>query len=104
MNSECFSAPERHATGDTVFDILIASTGAVVPVAPDQAVVQPLVACRVWVPTSCEQGVCGTCLTRVLSGDPDHRAHHPTPTEQVAKGQFLRCCSRSHSPLLVLDL
>jgi vanillate O-demethylase ferredoxin subunit len=54
--------------------------------------------------TSCEQGVCGTCLTRVLEGEPDHRDLFLTPEEQAANDQFTPCCSRSKSPLLVLDL
>jgi len=53
---------------------------------------------------SCEQGVCGTCLTRVISGTPDHRDHYLTPEEHAANDQFLPCCSRSKSPRLVLDL
>jgi ferredoxin len=58
-----------------------------------------------WCRSSCEQGVCGTCLTRVLSG----RAGPPRPLpdaeeEQAANDQFLPCCSRAASPRLVLDL
>ena len=54
--------------------------------------------------TSCEQGVCGTCLTRVLEGEPDHKDMYLTPEEQAANDQFTPCCSRAKSPMLVLDL
>jgi vanillate O-demethylase ferredoxin subunit len=54
--------------------------------------------------SSCEQGVCGTCLTRVLDGAPDHRDQYLTPEEQAEGDQFLPCCSRARSPRLVLDL
>jgi vanillate O-demethylase ferredoxin subunit len=53
---------------------------------------------------SCEQGVCGTCLTRVLEGTPDHRDLYLTPEEQAANDQFTPCCSRAKSARLVLDL
>jgi vanillate O-demethylase ferredoxin subunit len=53
---------------------------------------------------SCEQGVCGTCLTRVLQGEVDHRDAYLTPEEQAANDQFTPCCSRSKSARLVLDL
>ena len=56
------------------------------------------------VEVSCEQGVCGTCLTRVKAGTPDHRDQYLTPKEQAANDQFLPCCSRASSPRLVLDL
>jgi vanillate O-demethylase ferredoxin subunit len=53
---------------------------------------------------SCEQGVCGTCLTRVREGVPDHRDLYLTPDERAANDQFTPCCSRAKSPRLVLDL
>lgn len=53
---------------------------------------------------SCEQGVCGTCLTRVIEGIPDHKDLYLTPEEQAANDQFTPCCSRSKSARLVLDL
>ncbi|MCY1462833.1 Phenoxybenzoate dioxygenase subunit beta [compost metagenome] len=66
--------------------------------------VQALAAAGVDLPTSCEQGVCGTCLTRVLSGQPDHRDMYLTADERAANDQFLPCCSRAKSAELVLDL
>jgi vanillate O-demethylase ferredoxin subunit len=56
------------------------------------------------VQTSCEQGVCGTCITRVLEGVPDHKDLYFTPDEQAANDQFTPCCSRAKSKRLVLDL
>jgi vanillate O-demethylase ferredoxin subunit len=53
---------------------------------------------------SCEQGICGTCLTRVLDGIPDHRDLFLTEEEQALNDQFTPCCSRSKTPLLVLDI
>jgi vanillate O-demethylase ferredoxin subunit len=91
-------------SGDGAFEVLLASSGRVVAVQPDQSVIAALASAGVVVPTSCEQGVCGTCLTRVIDGTPDHRDSYLTPEEQAACDQFLPCCSRSRSPRLVLDL
>jgi len=55
-------------------------------------------------PTSCEQGVCGTCLTRVLEGEIDHRDVFLTEAEQAIGDQMTPCCSRAKGALLVLDL
>ncbi|MBF2966726.1 2Fe-2S iron-sulfur cluster binding domain-containing protein, partial [Pseudomonas aeruginosa] len=55
-------------------------------------------------PASCEQGICGTCLTRVLDGEPEHRDLYLSEEEQAANDCFTPCCSRSRSPRLVLDL
>jgi len=92
------------AAGDTAFEVQLASTGRVIAVPADRTVVQALAAAGVEVQTSCEQGVCGTCLTRVLAGTPEHRDLYLTPEEQAANDQFTPCCSRARSARLVLDL
>ena len=89
---------------DGSFSVKLASSGRVIPVRADQSVSQALNAAGVGVVTSCEQGVCGTCVTRVLEGIPDHRVMYFTPQEQAANDQFTPCCSRARTPLLVLDL
>jgi vanillate O-demethylase ferredoxin subunit len=86
------------------FEVKIASTGKIIPVAADKSVVQALAAAGIEIITSCGEGVCGTCLTRVLEGTPEHWDSYLTPEEQAANNQFTPCCSRSESALLVLDL
>ena len=56
------------------------------------------------VPFSCEEGVCGTCETRVIDGLPDHRDLLLTESEKLSNGTMMICVGRSRSPKLVLDL
>lgn len=104
LHHEFFGAAPAAASGDGPFQLELARSARVITVAADQTALQALLAAGVDVPLSCEQGVCGTCLTTVLAGTPDHRDHYLTPDEQTANDQFLPCCSRSRSPKLVLDL
>ena len=105
LHREYFAAPSAPAGGeDRPFQVKLASSGLVVDVEPGQKVVHALAANGVTILTSCEEGVCGTCLTRVLEGEPDHRDVYLTDEEKAANDQFLPCCSRSRTPLLVLDL
>ena len=104
LHFEFFGAAPAAQAGDGGFELELAASGRVVAVAAGQSALQALLAAGVEVPLSCEQGVCGTCLTRVLGGVPEHRDHYLTPEEQAAGDQFLPCCSRSKSPRLVLDL
>jgi vanillate O-demethylase ferredoxin subunit len=53
---------------------------------------------------SCEAGVCGTCLTGVLDGVPDHRDYFLTDAEKARGDVMLPCCSRAKTPQLVLAL
>jgi vanillate O-demethylase ferredoxin subunit len=105
LHREYFAAGDAApAAGDAAFEVQLASSGRVIAVPADRTVVQALAAAGVEVQTSCEQGVCGTCLTRVLAGTPEHRDLYLTPEEQAANDQFTPCCSRARSARLVLDL
>jgi vanillate monooxygenase ferredoxin subunit len=104
LHYEFFAAPAQATDGDVAFDVQLASSGRVITVARDVSISQALSAAGVDIATACEQGVCGTCLTRVISGTPDHRDTYLTPEERAANDQLTPCCSRSRTPLLVLDL
>jgi vanillate O-demethylase ferredoxin subunit len=104
IHFEYFGAAPQDTTHDTGFDVQIASTGKVYAIPPDRTVLQVLEQNGVDVMVSCEQGVCGTCITRVLSGTPDHRDVYLTDEEHARNDQFTPCCSRSKTKLLVLDL
>ncbi len=86
------------------FIVELARSGREVPVREDQSVLQALGEAGVEVPLSCQQGVCGTCLTRVLAGEVEHWDMYLTPEEQAAGDQFLPCVSRAAGERLVLDL
>lgn len=104
LHYEFFSADASPVAGNTAFEVKLASSGRVIAVPADQTVVQALAGAGVSVSTSCEQGVCGTCLTRVLEGEVEHRDMFLTKDEQAANDQFTPCCSRAKSACLVLDL
>ncbi|HEY1392298.1 MAG TPA: PDR/VanB family oxidoreductase, partial [Methylibium sp.] len=95
IHHEFFAGAEPSKPGqNSAFEIELAGSGRIIPVAADQTAAQALIAAGVSLLTSCEQGVCGTCLTRVLAGEPEHRDLYLTPEEQAANDQFTPCCSR----------
>ncbi len=104
LHREYFAGAPMDTRNDGAFDVQLASTGKVVRVESNQTVVTALASQGIQIPVSCEQGVCGTCVTRVLAGEPLHRDMYLTPSEQARCDQFTPCCSRSKSPCLVLDL
>ena len=55
-------------------------------------------------PSSCEQGVCGTCETTVLEGTPDHQDLLMSADEHAESRTMMICCSGAVSDRLVLDL
>jgi ferredoxin-NADP reductase/nitrite reductase/ring-hydroxylating ferredoxin subunit len=54
--------------------------------------------------SSCEQGACGTCLTRVLEGVPEHQDVYLNESEKRSNTVMLTCVSRARTPRLVLDI
>lgn len=103
---ELFGAaqPAQMEAEDTSFEVELTVSGKVIRIAPDKTIVEAMLEEGLEPNTSCEQGVCGTCLTRVLAGTPDHRDSFLTDEEKGANDQMLICCSRSTSPRLVLEL
>jgi len=104
LHYEFFTAELAPSPDAASFEVQVASSGKVVVVAPNQSVLQALAAAGVDIPFACEQGVCGTCLTRVLQGVPDHKDAYLTPEEHSVNDQFMPCCSRAKTPRLVLDI
>lgn len=104
VHLEYFGAAPADTSGDHPFEVMVASTGQSFTVPSDKSVVRVLEEHGIAVPVSCEQGVCGTCVTRVLDGVPDHRDHYLTEEEQAANDQFTPCCSRARTGTLVIDL
>ena len=87
---------------DTPFSIRLASTGAELDVPVGSTILEILRTHGHKAPSSCESGTCGTCRTRVLAGEPDHR--DLVLTEAERRHEIMICVSRARSDLLVLDL
>jgi vanillate O-demethylase ferredoxin subunit len=86
------------------FRVKLARSGRVVDVAAGQTILSALCEQGVIIPKSCEAGVCGTCLTGVLAGEPDHRDYYLDNAEKAAGDRIIPCCSRSKSREMTLDI
>jgi vanillate O-demethylase ferredoxin subunit len=104
LHREYFAGETFDAQRNTAFDVKLARSGRVIHVAKEQTVAAALCQSGVEVATSCAEGVCGTCLTTVLAGEPEHRDRFLTAKERAAQDRFTPCCSRARGPLLVLDM
>ena len=75
----------------------LARHGGEFEIAEGRTIIEVLAEHGVIVDTSCEQGVCGTCLTGVLEGEPDHRDVFLTDAEKCANDRMTVCVSRAKS-------
>jgi vanillate O-demethylase ferredoxin subunit len=97
------SGTDDHAT-DHAFTVHLARSDRTLNVPAGVSLLQTLREHRIDVPTSCEQGVCGTCRTRVLDGTPLHRDAFLTPQERAEGNCMMVCVSRACGVALTLDL
>jgi ferredoxin-NADP reductase len=90
---------------DVAFEVELAESGLVLEIPADQPIMTVMRDAGIDVPSSCEEGTCGTCETGVLGGQVDHRDSLLTPAEQAANDVMFICVSRAARgcPRLVLE-
>ncbi|MBP6852878.1 MAG: 2Fe-2S iron-sulfur cluster binding domain-containing protein, partial [Rhodoferax sp.] len=103
---ERFTAVEVAAAADarTSYTVELKRAGKVFQVQNGQNLMAALRAAGVDPATSCEEGICGSCETKVLAGIPDHRDSVLSPSEQATNTTMMVCVSGCKSERLVLDL
>ncbi len=102
IHREYFSA-DVDVTGES-FEVEARASGVTVTVGAQETIVAALAREGISVEVKCEEGICGTCLTDVIEGTPDHRDHFLTEEEREENIEMCLCCSRATSAKLVLDI
>lgn len=102
VHTEYFSA--EIDTRGAAFTLRAQRSGREFTVRPDETILGVLSRAGIAVETSCESGVCGSCLTGVIDGTPEHRDMVQTDAEKASNRYIAVCCSRSKSRVLVLDI
>jgi vanillate O-demethylase ferredoxin subunit len=103
IHKEDFSPPVPDGNG-TSFEVIAARSGITMQVPPDKTIADVMVDHGINVQLSCAQGICGTCLTKVIHGRPDHQDFFLSNAEKADNEYMTVCCSRSLTPTLVLDI
>jgi len=106
LHLERFSAkPQPAGAGEPAgFEVVCQRSGVTVSVPPDKSIIEALEENGISVLSSCLEGVCGTCETKVLEGIPEHRDSLLTEEERESNEYMMICVGRSRSDRLVLDL
>jgi phthalate 4,5-dioxygenase reductase component len=87
---------------DQKFRLRLARSGKILEVDKNQTILEALRAAGHDIPSSCESGTCGTCRTRLLAGEAEHRDLILSDADQAHN--IMVCVSRARSEELVLDL
>jgi phthalate 4,5-dioxygenase reductase subunit len=86
---------------DSAFTVVLARSGERIVVPPGVSILEAMRARGHAAPSSCESGTCGTCRTRLIAGEADHRDLVLSDEERAS--QVMICVSRARSAELVID-
>ena len=89
--------------GDS-YELVLAKSGHTLRMKPDANILETVLALGIEVENDCRDGICGSCVTRVLSGAVDHQDLVLTRKEQEAMDKMMICCSKPTTERLELDL
>ena len=103
VHAEYFTS-KYEAAADGGFTVALARDGREFYVPAGKTILRILLENGIDVPFSCEEGVCGSCETRLISGVPDHRDAILSNAEKLENKTMLVCCSGAKSEKLILDL
>lgn len=103
VHSEHFVATTVDTSADSAFEIEL-DTGEEFTVPADQSILEVLEENGIEVFKSCEEGICGSCISGVLEGTPDHRDNCLSNADKAAGNQMALCVSRAQSSKLVIEL
>ncbi|MGN5480195.1 2Fe-2S iron-sulfur cluster-binding protein (plasmid) [Cupriavidus basilensis] len=82
----------------------LAKSGKSFSVPSDKSLLKACWENGVTIEASCEQGVCGTCMTGVLSGDLEHHDTYLSKAERESGKWIMPCVSRCKNGKIVLDI
>lgn len=103
VHVEYFTA-RFEAASEGGFVVQLARSGGEHRVEPGKSILHTLREAGLDLPSSCEEGVCGACETRVVAGEPDHRDAILSERERAENKTMFICCSGCKGDRLVLDL
>lgn len=98
------AAPQAPTAPQGSYEVQLARSGMSIEVPSGKSLLDALLESGIEVECSCREGVCGTCETRVLEGEPEHRDGVLTKAEKAANKTMMVCVSGCKGSRLVLDI
>jgi vanillate O-demethylase ferredoxin subunit len=86
------------------FTVTLARTGITLPVGADETILDVLDANGIDAAFSCEQGVCGTCVSDVVDGTPDHCDSFLSEKQKSSGDRMCICVSRARGDTITIDI
>lgn len=101
---EVFSMNDTEVLEPKDFQLILNKRGTSIPVKKDETIIDALQRNNIKVPYSCLQGTCGSCITKVIEGEIDHRDAVLSEEEKTGNELMCLCVSRAKDDKLVIDI
>lgn len=102
VHFESFGGDTKPHADDQPFEVQLKASARRFVIPVGKSILDTLRAAGIQVPSSCESGTCGSCKTRLLEGEADHR--DLVLLDEEKSDHIMVCVSRAKSPMLVLDI
>lgn len=99
-----FSGSTAQRDDDKAFELECRTSGITIEVEATETIVEALEKNGLTPRTSCRIGMCGSCETRVIVGEPDHRDSLLSDYERENGNSMMVCVGRAQGDRLVLDI
>jgi ferredoxin-NADP reductase len=93
------AAPPAGDDGVATYSVEFTKSGRTVTCRADENVLDVALAAGVRLPSSCSQGMCGTCKLPKLSGEVEMNHNGGIRPREITAGKILTCCSKPLSDL-----
>jgi ferredoxin-NADP reductase len=93
--------PVAQEAATRMFAVDFAKQGRKIDVSGEQTVLSCAKKAGVKLPSSCSNGVCGTCKSKLVSGTVDMNHNGGIRQREIDAGLFLPCCSKPLSDLVI---
>jgi vanillate O-demethylase ferredoxin subunit len=103
IHVEHFIADDVDSADDTSFTVEL-DTGEAFEIPVGRSILSVLEENGIEVFKSCEEGICGSCVSGVVDGIPDHRDHCLSASVKASNKEIALCVSRALTDRLVIEL
>lgn len=86
------------------YELVLTKSGHTLRLDPEDNILEKALALGIDVENDCREGICGSCVTPIVSGTVDHRDLVMTKKEHAAMQEMMICVSRPTCARLELDL
>lgn len=83
------------------FNVVFSKSGRAIVCDPDRTILESALTAGLRLPSSCTKGMCGTCKSRMQSGEVDMNHQGGIRKREIDQGMILLCCSRPKADLVI---